>query len=257
MITWPADVGKLNWRGFVPYPVVVLFVGVATVALSAGCTSLPSDTGEAITLHFDFDEGPLGFVAGFADYPPAHEEIYELTSGHRALPPPLESQSGLFISGVNRSDDLFMFFKGAIVGLTPGASYAVEVSVEIATSTPSGCVGVGGAPGESVWIKAGVTAEEPLAVLDDSYLRMNIDIGSQSNSGTQAVVLGDVANSRQCEQSPEWELKALERQSTQVGISVPAEGRAWLLIGADSGFESRTDVYFTRASVTLSPSTGE
>ena len=100
---------------------VPLFIGVAFVALSAGCRSLPSDASEAMTFHFDFDEGPLGFVAGFADYPPAHEEIYELTSGHRALPPPLESRSGLFISGVNRSDDLFMFFKGLIAGLTPGA----------------------------------------------------------------------------------------------------------------------------------------
>ena len=34
--------------------------------------------------------------------------------------------------------------------------------------------------GESVWIKAGVTVEEPLAVLDDSYLRMNIDHGNLS-----------------------------------------------------------------------------
>ena len=99
MITWPPDVGKLNGRGFVPYPVVMLFVGVAIVTLSAGCRSLPSDTGEAITFHFDFDEGPLGFVAGFADYPPAHEEIYELTSGHRSLPPPLELQSGCSFPG--------------------------------------------------------------------------------------------------------------------------------------------------------------
>ena len=128
--------------------------------------------------------------------------------------------------------------------------------MEIATSTPSGCIGVGGAPGESVWIKAGVTAEEPVAVMDDSYLRMNIDIGSQSNSGAQAVVLGNVANSRSCELSPEWELKALERQSTPAGISVPADGRAWLLIGADSGFESRTDIYFTRASVTADAESG-
>ena len=234
----------------------MLFVGVAIVTLSGGCRSLPTDTADVMTLHFDFDEGPLGFVAGFADYPPAHEEIYELTSGHRTLPPPLELQSGLFLSGVNRSDDLFMFFKGPIAGLTPGANYAVEVGVEIATSTASGCVGVGVAPGESVWSKAGVTAEEPLAVLDDSYLRMNIDIGNQSNGGTQAVVLGNVANSRSCEQSAEWELKALERQSIPASLAVPADGRAWLLIGGDSGFESRTDVYFTRASVTLTPSPG-
>ena len=96
----------------------MLLIGLVTGVLSAGCRSLPTDTGEAMTFRFDFDEGPLGFVAGFAagfaDYPPAHEEIYELTSGHRALPAPLESQSGLFISGVNRSDDLFMFFKGPI-----------------------------------------------------------------------------------------------------------------------------------------------
>ena len=234
----------------------MLFVGMVIVTLSGGCRSLPTGTVDVMTLHFDFDEGPLGFVAGFADYPPAHEEIYELTSGHRALPPPLELQSGLFLSGVNRSDDLFMFVKGPIAGLTPGASYAVEVGVEIATSTPSGCVGVGGAPGESVWIKAGVTAEEPVAVMEDTYLRMNIDIGNQSNGGTQAVVLGNVANSRSCEQSPAWELKALERQSIPAGISAPSDGRAWFLIGADSGFESRTDVYFTRATVTLTPSPG-
>lgn len=237
-------------------PVLTLSVGLVVVALSGGCRSLPSDTGEAMTFHFDFDEGPLGFVAGFADYPPAHEKIYELTSGHRALPPPLESQSGLFISGVNRSDDLFMFFKGPIDGLTAGASYAVEVSVEIATSTPAGCFGVGGAPGESVWIKAGVTTEEPLAVMDDSYLRMNIDIGSQSNSGAQAVVLGNVANSRQCEQAREWELKDLESESAPRAVSAPADGRVWLLLGVDSGFESLTEVYFKRAVVTLTPRPG-
>ena len=121
---WPGQVvirgeSRLIWT-------IRLFIGVAIVAVSAGCRSLPSDTGEAMTFHFDFDEGSLGFVAGFADYPPAHEEIYELVSGHRPLPPPLESQSGLFISGVNRSDDLFMFFKGPIAGLTPRASYAIE-----------------------------------------------------------------------------------------------------------------------------------
>ncbi|MDE2716644.1 MAG: hypothetical protein OXI33_06465 [Chloroflexota bacterium] len=55
--------------------VVVLLSGLGTGMLSAGCQSLPSDAGEAMTFHFDFDEGPQGFVAGFADYPPAHEEI--------------------------------------------------------------------------------------------------------------------------------------------------------------------------------------
>ncbi len=59
-----------------PGVAATLLIGLVIGVLSAGCRSLPSDTGEAMTLRFDFDEGPQGFVEGFADYPPAHEEIY-------------------------------------------------------------------------------------------------------------------------------------------------------------------------------------
>ena len=146
-----------------------------------------------------------------------------------------------------------MFFKGPIRGLLPGGRYDVTVSVEIATDTPAGCIGVGGAPGESVWIKAGATAVEPLPVRDGSYLRMNVDIGNQSVGGAQAVVLGNVANSRSCEQSLRWERKSFQGRPTPVPISIAPDGRAWLFFGADSGFESRTAIYFTRASVTFTP----
>ena len=87
--------------------------------LIGGCSgNQPPPTG-ALTFVFDFSRGAQGFVAGFADYPPEHADIYELTSDYRTLPPPLEPRSALFISGVNRSDDLFMFFKGPIDGLAP------------------------------------------------------------------------------------------------------------------------------------------
>lgn len=228
---------------------ITLMIG----ALIGGCSGHPTEPTDALTFRFDFSRGPQGFVAGFADYPPDHADSYELTSGYRPLPPPLESQSALFISGVNRSDDLFMFFKGPISGLLPGSRYGVTVSVEIATDTPAGCVGVGGAPGESVWIKAGATAVEPLPVRDSSYLRMNVDIGNQSAGGTQAVVLGNIANSRSCEQPRQWERRSLLGRSTPVPIAIPSNGQAWLLIGVDSGFESRTEVYFTRAAVGFTP----
>ena len=231
------------------FAAVTLLIG----ALIGGCSGHPAEPTEALTFSFDFSRGPQGFVAGFADYPPGHADSYELTSGYRALPPPLEPQSALFLSGVNRSDDLFMFFKGTIGGLAPGARYGVPVSVEIATDTPAGCVGVGGAPGESVWIKAGVTAVEPLPVRDGSYLRMNVDIGNQSAGGAQAVVLGNVANSRGCEQPRRWERKSLPGRPTPTPIAIPSNGQVWLLFGSDSGFESRTQIYFTRAAVTLTP----
>ena len=146
-----------------------------------------------------------------------------------------------------------MFFKGPIEGLQPGARYTVAVRLEIATSVPAGCVGVGGAPGESVWIKAGVTAVEPLAVEDNSYLRMNVDVGNQSNGGTESVVLGNIANSRSCEEPRQWEMKSFRARSTPLPVSTAADGRAWLLFGADSGFEALAEVYFTQVSVTLTP----
>ena len=219
-------------------------------------TNLSSNGADASTITFDFNRGGQGFAADFADYPPDNEEIFELTSDHRPLPAPFESRSGLYLSGVNRSDDLFMFFKGELGGLVPGAHYDVSVSVEIATDVPAGCFGVGGPPGESVWIKAGVTEIEPVPVLEGTYLRMNIDIGNQSNGGEQAVVLGDMANSRSCEQSRRWELKSFAPRSVPAPFSASPNGRAWLMFGIDSGFESRTQVYFTRATVLLRPGKG-
>ena len=227
---------------------VSLLVG----AFVAACSGHPTEPTEALTYTYDFDHGPQGFTAGFADYPPADAASYELTSGHRALPPALGPRSALFISGVNRSDDLFMFFKGQVNGASPGTPYGVTVSVEIATETPAGCIGVGGAPGESVWIKAGASAVEPVPVRDGAYLRMNIDIGSQSTDGAQAVVLGNIANSRSCEEPRQWEIKAFEGRSSGP-ISIPTDGRAWLLFGVDSGFEARTTIYFTRATATFTP----
>ena len=222
-------------------------------AMLGGCSGNPTAPTDALTFTFDFRRGPQGFVAGFADYPPGNADIYELTSDHRALPPPLAPEPALFISGVNRSDDLFMFFKGPVDGLSPGALYAVTVSVEIATDVPAGCVGVGGAPGESVWVKAGATAVEPLPVREGSYLRMNIDVGNQSSGGSQGVVLGDVANSRPCEQPRQWERKSFEGRSIPASISIPASGRAWLFFGVDSGFEARTAIYFLRADAAFRP----
>ena len=228
-------------------------VTLSLAALLGGCSGDPTRPTDALTFTFDFRHGRQGFTAGFADYPPAHAEIYELTSDLRALPPPLEPRSALFISGVNRSDDLFMFFKGPVGGLRPGALYGVTVGLEIATDTPAGCVGVGGAPGESVWIKAGATAIEPLPILDGTYLRMNVDVGNQSRGGAHAAVLGNVANSRRCEQPPRWERKPFQSRTTPEPISMPPDGRVWLLFGADSGFEARTEIYFTQASVTFTP----
>ena len=86
-------------------------------------------------------------------------------------PAPLDSRSALLMSGINRSDDLFlfMFYKGALVGLTPGARYAAAVGVEIATDTPFGLLWRRRLAGRGRPDQDRATAEEPVPVRDGDY----------------------------------------------------------------------------------------
>ena len=90
-------------------------------------------------------------------------------------------------------------------------------------------------------------------VLKGSYLRMNVDVGRQSNGGKHAVLLGNIANSRSCEQSRRWERKSFLGRSVPEPVTAHANGRIWLLFGVDSGFEDSTEVYFTGATAVFTP----
>jgi len=65
-------------------------------------------------------------------------------------------------------------------------------------------------------------------------------------------VIGDLANSRSCEQGFEWELKRLASGQSLM-ITTDSTGRAWLFVGTDSGFESRSAVYYTRFTALFDP----
>ena len=226
---------------------VLLATGTALALSVIGCSS--SSSGEEVSL--DFTQGPQGWTAGFADYPVGQEAFFELTADYRALPPPLDGMGGaLYSSGSNRSDDLFMYWKGRIGGLEPNRTYRINFTVEIATNVPHGCVGIGGAPGEAVTVKAGSSSIEPEAVAVSGTYRMNVDKGEQSNGGTAAAALGDIANSQACDEVPRWETKELSGGRT-IETAADGEGTLWLFVGTDSGFEGTTSLYFTRVRALL------
>ena len=216
------------------------------------CATGCSNSG-SVGFDYDLGRGPSGWEEGFADYPASDEPIFMLEAGYRALPAPLDtSRSGLFIAGTNRSDDLWVYYKTE-VALPADTTYRVRFDVDIATAVPAGCGGVGGAPGEGVTVKAGVSLVEPDRALDAAgYWRMNVDQGQQTQGGEDAVVIGNLANSRTCEQGFGWELKRLASGRSMV-LSTGNTGRAWLFVGADSGFESRSAVYYTRFTALFEP----
>lgn len=195
-----------------------------------------------------FDISTNSWTGDFADYPAGEESFYELSYTHDKLPEPLDQTAkGIRISGNNHSDDLFMFIKKQVTGLIPNQQYTVQIEIELASNEIKGSLGVGGSPGESVIVKSGLTAIEPVKTLDaaTNYYRMNIDKSNQSNSGEDMKVLGDISNGTE-----KNEYTLIKRTGTFTG-KADKDGNAWIVIGTDSGYEATTTLYYTQVKVSI------
>lgn len=203
-------------------------------------------------LHIDFNDGASGWQAGFADYPAGQETFYELSSGLETLPTSLGSnRKGFKLSGNNHSDDLYMFIAKKVDGLEANTQYDFRFKLTFGTNAQKNCMGVGGAPGESVWIKVGAGKTEPKAVNDGAgNLLMNIDKGQQASSGTDAIVIGNFANERECgDTNTSYMKKILTSTIGDFSSITDDQGNVWLLLSTDSGFEAVTTIYFMELEV--------
>lgn len=235
-------------------PLRCALLSLPVLLLLPGCdgTTLEPDP-DPVTFDLEFTAESHGWEAGFSDFRPQDEAQMELASGHEPLPSEVEEEGlGLFVGATNRSDDVFMYWTGRVDGLEPGVVYDARFLVEFATEAPSGCVGVGGAPGESVHLKAGATPVRPQPVEENGYLQMNIDKGNQFQSGEDAIRIGDVANTNEDCLDWVWEMKTVESVDP-FEARADEEGALWLLVGTDSGFEARTELYYTRFRAEFSP----
>jgi hypothetical protein len=222
----------------------LVFLSIALVP----CIALRA--ADAIHLEFDFAQSDHGFLAGFADYPQDGDPSqYQFTNSWQARPTNLGGSSALFISGVNRSDDLFMFWKKRITGLPPNTSVILTMEIQLASKYAEGLVGVGGAPGEGVTVKAGAMAFEPQAVLEplEGWLRMNLDKGNQTIGGTNMSVIGNVA--KPDDGNENYVLLMRHQHGQPLTTKTASDGSLWLIFGTDSGFESLTALYYSRLTV--------
>jgi hypothetical protein len=67
-------------------------------------------------------------------------------------------QRGYLLYGRNVSDDLFMYIRrqlNADDGIVPSQAYRLSYRVTLLSDGPTGCMGIGGAPGEGVVLKLG------------------------------------------------------------------------------------------------------
>lgn len=236
-------------------------VGLGIAMVGCGFSpSFPVGLAPTVVERFDFRLGASGWAADFADYPEADEANFDLDSGIRTLPAELgDAGSGFLLSGNNASDDLFMFLKrrlGRSDGIRAGQKYRVGYRIVFASNAPMGCTGIGGAPGESVYLKAGASTAEPVAAANaDGFIEINVDKGDQSEGGDAASVVSTIANDIACDEAgatPPYRL--LEREDVHDElVTAGANGILWLLVGTDSGFEGTTALYYVVVDVELVP----
>lgn len=225
---------------------------VALLALAACGGGNTDAVPVSLKLSADFNAGVAGWSGGFADYTDdtAPSDVRQVA---QALPAPL-SGNGYFLTGHNRSDDALIYVKKQFAGLVPSAKYKVLFDVKFASNTPSGCFGVGGAPGESVYVVAAVTANEPVTVKQaDGNYRVNIDRGNQAESGKAGKVLGNIANGEACGKSNYVSKTVQSAKTDAIEVQADTAGKVWLMLGIDSGFEASGQVYLQSVTASVDP----
>lgn len=200
-----------------------------------------------------FDGDPQGWIGDFVDVPVDHEDQGFNLMYDPVKPLPTELNDGRavpFLSSVNRSDDVFMYLRRRIEGLKPHTTYQVGFQVQFGTNVAGGLIGVGGAPGESVFVRVGVSLEEPAPVVvsSEDYFRLGVEKGNQSADGPSDVVIGNVV--KPTSEEPEmYEIKKLNNRYKPLSVTTDSSGAVWIFVGTDSGFESLTEIYYSRISL--------
>lgn len=239
-------------------------ISVDTAKLGKG-SSVGAQPGDdeivtGIDADYAFTSRRLGWQPGFSDYPQGREADWELASGLRT--PPVELAwpgKGFLLSGNNHSDDLFMFLKrqlGPEQGLAPNTTYQVRFTITYATNAGTGGFGIGGSAGDSVYLKAGATTQEPTRQVDpDGNWRMTIDKPDQANSGRDVSLIGPITHGLPVDESenpPKYHEATRSHVHTST-VRTDDQGRMWVILGTDSGFEGTTSIYVKSISLRLLP----
>jgi hypothetical protein len=232
-----------------------LFAGMGAVALAQISRA---QTDDEKVFRYTFDQETHSWIPGLTDYTLGATAL-RFTAEIRQLPPNDANHDlrGYYLQSHNTPDDLFMFLKkelSASDGIEPDRTYNVSIHVRFLSNAPSDAVGVGGSPGASVLLKAGVSLTEPVAILEAerSYLRLNLDKGSQNESGSDLQVVSTIENGQPLQENQPYVY--LERvHDFPTPIRTDERSALWITVGTESGFEGLTGIYYHEIIVTVRP----
>jgi hypothetical protein len=149
----------------------------------------------------------------------------------------------------------FVFARREVSGLQANTTHEVIYRLAVASDAPSGCAGIGGAPGEAVVMKVGVSTTRPASVQDGTDIAFNLDKDNQNNVNTPAtsvLEVGHIANGiQQCTGDVPYQMITFSNENDPLQMTTDEDGRLWLFVGTDSGFEDRTGLYYDTIEVSI------
>lgn len=238
---------------------------LAVVLPFSSCNDDETDYPRTVVLETDFnkvanakitlgmDEGlPAtdGWMAIFAEYPDGENEFYELNSGVKNLPEPLDqTKKSFMLSGNNHSDALQMWLVKQLSGLAPESKYTIETEVELASKYPDGSVGIGGSPGNSVHLVSKfATKGYTLEKKSGNNVELILTKTESVPESVMNIDLGDVSIP-----SEEYVYQLITRKKTSETnvVMTDIDGKLWAVVGTWSGFEGISTLYYTRIKLTL------
>jgi hypothetical protein len=219
---------------------------LAILMVFSGCMNDADSPAMAIfSSNFDFAADQHGWQHGFSEYPPKDSTAYELKYAYAVEP---TGTNSIMLSGNNKGSNLFMYLKRKLEGLTPNTTYTLTFNVSL-FSNPAEANGAA-ATSENVYLKVGATGVEPKSVIDKTQYVMNIDKGSQSESGDDMITIGNVS-------TPSNIYSQITRTNSSnvdepFQVKSNSRGEIWLIVGTDSGSTGITTVFYSKVYVTLS-----
>src|SRR5262249_40936374 len=105
--------------------------------------------------------------------------------------------------------------------------------------------------GDNVYLKVGASALEPVSILGEQGLHLNLDKGNQNNDGRDATLAGAIGNGLACTPENQRYVLVERRQAHSGRVKASEQGTLWVFVGTDSGYEGLNQLYFARIVVSL------
>lgn len=229
-----------------------LFTVTTLTFLSAGCSGTFNAV-NPLTRSYSFTTGITGWDFNISDY--TSDTLPDSVEFTHAPIPRSGAPMALYIGGRNYSSDLLLYARRQLTDLQPNTKYTATIETRITTDSPLGCVGVGGGtPGESVWLIAAVSSEKPAtSVSPTGYVSLKIDRGNQSLSGRQSDVLGIIGTAESPCVGGRTPVDKGLKGTKSIPVTPDDQGKLWLTIGVDSGYEGYSRIWIQDVTVTFKP----